>query len=479
MRILGQAKKLFKGLATEPDVKVEHFNVRCVSGHRVRGERTEGYQALRCPACGEGVFVLPRSPLPYPPTSKRGEGTRSGRPIERMVDEDPVELSDPASVSVDLGGDEHAAADADIVWDDALPEPTRDVEAKPAAPARSLISPTGSVDLGVAGPPGAATGAAPRAKTTPAGGGSPGGRPREQVPKHRSPSQAPARRPGSKAPRVDHSLRDPRSAAAHAGLADGPDELVHEVKPASRIRTLNRWLLVVVPIVVIATAAWSYRQRVRQGYPLIAEKGREEGIPALEAGEFDKAHQLLSAARKAVDALGGAIKDADEIRQAAMEAAIYVNLLPQDLGELLTEAARADSADEWESRFNRLYKDRAVIVSSVVTAVPDGSASSKYELALRILPPGESGNRDGSPDRVGEFDLKGFKLFELVGMPKDSVLTFGARLESFRFDTEKNTWFVRFAPDSGVIILHTKALDTLGWRNDSIALPAEPKEDSP
>lgn len=474
MRILGQAKKLFKGLAAEPDVKVEHFNVRCVSGHRVRGERTEGYQALRCPACGEGVFVLPRSPLPYPPAPKRGEGARSGRPIERMVDEDPVELSDPASVSVDLGGDEHAAADADIVWDDSLPEPPPEVETKPVAPARSLVSPTGSVDLGVAGPPGAVTGAAPRAKTTPAGRGSRGGRPRERVP---SPSHAPARPAGSKAPRDDHSVRDPRYAAAHAGPADGPHEMVHEIKPASRIRTLNRWLLVVVPVVVIATAAWSYRQRVRQGYPLIAEKGREEGIPALEAGEFDKAHQLLSAARKAVDALGGAIKDADEIRQAAMEAAIYVNLLPQDLGELLTEAARANSADEWESRFNRLYKDRAVIVSSVVTAVPDGSAASKYELALRILPPGESGNRDGSPDRVGEFDLKGFNLFSEI--PKDSVVIFGARLESFRFDTEKNTWFVRFVPDSGVIILHTKALDTLGWRNDSIPLPAEPQEDSP
>ena len=86
----------------------QHFNVRCVSGHRVRGERTEGYQALRCPACGEGVFVLPRSPLPYPSPPKRAESTRSGRLVERMVEEDPVELSDPASVSVDLGGDEPA-----------------------------------------------------------------------------------------------------------------------------------------------------------------------------------------------------------------------------------------------------------------------------------------------------------------------------------------------------------------------------------
>ena len=227
-----------------------------------------------------------------------------------------------------------------------------------------------------------------------------------------------------------------------------------------------------VPVVVIATAAWRYREHLRQGYPLIVEKGKNEGIPALEAGEFDKAHQLLSAARSAVDSLGGDIQDADEIRQAADEAAIYVNLLPQDLGELLSEAGRAESADEWESRFKRLYKGRSIIVSSMITAVPDGSDSSKYELTLRILPPGESAKADGSPERRGELDLKGFKMLESSGLPKDSVVTFGAKLESFKYDKDSDTWFVRFVPDSGVFILHTKALDTLGWRSDSIPAAA-------
>ena len=51
---------------------------------------------------------------------------------ERLVEEGPVELSDPASVSVDLGGEERGAADADIIWDDALP-----AAAPPVAPKRS------------------------------------------------------------------------------------------------------------------------------------------------------------------------------------------------------------------------------------------------------------------------------------------------------------------------------------------------------
>ena len=180
MRFLGQAKKFFNVLATEPETKAEYFNVRCVSGHRVRGERTEGYQALRCPACGEGVFVLPRSPLPLPVAPKRSEMPRSRQMMgERLVDEGPVELSDPASVSVDLGGDDRGAADADIIWDDAA----AGAGSAPVAPKKAVRTSDESVDLGVAGPP-AAAGASPKARSTPRGGTSRGQRAREQTRPH-------------------------------------------------------------------------------------------------------------------------------------------------------------------------------------------------------------------------------------------------------------------------------------------------------
>ena len=77
LKFLGRAKKFLRDLGTEPLAKVQYFNVACSSGHRVRGERTEGYQALRCPACGEGVFVLPRSPLPEPAAPARSAGSRA------------------------------------------------------------------------------------------------------------------------------------------------------------------------------------------------------------------------------------------------------------------------------------------------------------------------------------------------------------------------------------------------------------------
>src|SRR5262245_15233689 len=120
LKFLGLAKRFLQDLATEPPGRVQYFNVRCASGHRVRGERTEGYQALRCPACGEGVFVLPSSPLPEPVAPAR---PAERRPVaaqfdEPMVEEGPVELTDPAQVEVELVDREPGRDDAEIVWDD-------------------------------------------------------------------------------------------------------------------------------------------------------------------------------------------------------------------------------------------------------------------------------------------------------------------------------------------------------------------------
>ena len=392
MKFLGQAKKFLKVLATEPETTAQHFNVRCASGHRVRGERTEGYQALRCPACGEGVFVLPRSPLPLPPPPKRADAAPRRRSIEPALDEGPVELQDPARVSVDLGGgDLHAPADADIVWDDELPEPAPPAPRKTTRPA-----PAGSVDLGVAGPPDAAAVAGAHGASASAAHA-----PEEQAGAAANTRTAilPEPPPRSTISAIAAN-RQSQPRARHSGGA-GQGEVVLEIKPASRLRTLNRWLIALVPLLVIGTVAWRYRQYQRQQFPLVAEKGRTEGIRALEEGEFDKAHQLLSAARSAVDAPGGAVKDADDIRQAADEAAIFVNLSNQDLGDMLDEAGRTDDPDAWDSRFASVYKGRSVLIDSIVIAVPDGTAGSSYDLALRIFPRGESRNRDGRPDRYG------------------------------------------------------------------------------
>jgi hypothetical protein len=472
LKFLGQAKKFFNALATEPEPTAQHFNVRCVSGHRVRGERTEGYQALRCPACGEGVFVLPRSPLPAPPAPPRQAPGKSVRPGEPLVDEGPVELTDPARVSVDLGGDDRALGDADIVWDDALPEPPPKIVPKPVDPLAE------SVDLGIAGPPKA--GAKDRGGTRDAKHreASPR-RHRDSKPRRRSQAAPDDRMRGAAQGLDRHSRATTGAIATTDNAADGATQgaQVFEIKPARPMRTVNRLLLVIVPCLIIATVAWRWRQQLRQGYPAIVEKGRTEGIKALDEGDFDKAFQLLAAGKSAALGLGGAVEGADEVRQAADESAIFVNLITRDLGDLLDEAGRTDPIT-WDSRFDSLYKGRSIVVDSIVTAVPDGTKSAKYELMFRVLPPGEATNRDGRPDRVGEIDLTGFQLLQMAGRSIGDRVIFGATLASFKRDSESGSWLVGLEPKSGVFITHTKALDSFGRQEEPTA-STEALEDQP
>ena len=354
---------------------------------------------------------MPRSPLPLPAPPKRTEASAAGRAIERVVEEGPVELSDPGRVSVDLGADEHLGGDADIIWNDAIAEPTkrrhhqsrrrqdhraiRSTSALPAPPTPPLLlrpkrrrrSPAGAL---------LAAGGASQQSTA-------AGRRQDRTTEPRTcrlmTISGAAPRRGSQSRSCGWSGRRGRPRAG-------------DQTPQRQLRTLNRWLLVVVPIVVITTVAWRYWQNVRQQYPQIAEKGRNEGIPALEAGEFDKAHQLLSAAKSAVDSLGGAVNDADEIRQAADEAAVFVNLVTKGLDELLDEAGHATDPDSWASRFRKRAQGPDGRRGFDRHRTPGEGGSSSYELAVRILPRGEASNRDGRPERVGVFDLTGFELFD-------------------------------------------------------------------
>jgi hypothetical protein len=270
--------------------------------------------------------------------------------------------------------------------------------------------------------------------------------------------------------RGDHGLEEPKG--------------ILEPKSAGRRRSLHRWLLFLVPLLVIATVAYRYHLTQMKKYPEIAEKGRTEGIPALEEGSFDKAYQLLSAAKTAVDQLGGAVTDADEIRNAAREAEIFIKLLSESLEELLAEAGRTDPLT-WATRFDTYYKGRTILVDSWVTAKPGAGGSDRYDLLYRILPHGETRNfqegGESRPDRIGAIDLTGFQLFELGDPAAGARVTFGAQLAGFKYDADRDLWVVQLEPKSGVIITHTKALEAMGWREGpSVVDPGEVKfpEDS-
>ena len=118
--LLGRARSLFKGRGTTSVAKVQYYSVVCPLGHRLRGQRTGGYQALRCPSCGEGIFVLPASPLPEPVPPERSARVRTAIVARPDVDEGPIELKDPAQVTLDIGERDDVALEAEIIWDDDL-----------------------------------------------------------------------------------------------------------------------------------------------------------------------------------------------------------------------------------------------------------------------------------------------------------------------------------------------------------------------
>lgn len=413
--LLQNARKFFQGLAPAPAARSQSFSVACPEGHRLTGVRTEGYQALRCPTCGEGIFVLPRSPLPEPAAPASTAPARHRAPAP-FVDDDPVALSDPTPV---LDRDDRRGTDAGAESEELAAVEWVD---EPVAPGVGPEDFAREEMEAQTRPP-----AADRAETVEAAGRAT----RRPRPRPR-PNDLPAPPPAPVTPRVPAGER--------------------------LRRHRNPFIFLTVGLVVVGTVAFRvWRSRVAD-LPRVAEAGRVEGLAALDAGKFDRAHQLLSEAKRAVDALGDAYQGAGAIRQGADEAEIIARLAPGTLEDVLDEAARADPA-AWSRRFDTLYKGRTVILDTQIVSVPDGQGNGHFELDYRIFREGEG----GQPSSVGGADTTGFRLFELTRPKVGDRVTFGARLRSFRFDLARETWFAEFEPDSGVIMTHTGALEALGW----------------
>ncbi|MBV8487247.1 MAG: hypothetical protein JO161_03100 [Planctomycetaceae bacterium] len=464
MNLLGRARSFFHSVAAPTAARVQYFSVICPQGHRMRGQRTKSYQALRCPACGEGVFVLPASPLPepVPPARTTARPAAGGRMI---VEEGPVELTDPARVTVDVPESPDRSDEIEILWEDeAKPEPK-------AAPRRGSSEKREPRPDQRDGEP-----------TVPAGDRLARVRP-ASVPNADEVATA-----GSEAARLPESIETssrsarPRPQSRRQGVFDSADAAVQsqpgdnlDSGPTRLLRPHHRPLLISAGLILVILAAVALRSwhQHRQDLPMVAATGWTEGITALEAGKLDHAHQLLSAAAEAVDALGGGVEHADEIRHAAEETALLVDLLPDTLESLLEEAARA-SPQSWATRFDDLYKGRAVVIDASITATPETSRRNCYELDYLVLAPGESAR--GQP-RYARIDLSGFEAVTLARGKVGDRIVFGGRLESFQYDTQAQEWLIRLASQSGVLFTHHKALEALGWPSGLRNLEKESRTD--
>ncbi len=381
--------------------------------------RTEGYQAIRCPSCGEGVFILPRSPLPEPPAPPR---TREAAPDARRpravaqpdIEDEPIVLTDPIPASPGPKGEPDV--DGEIEWVD---EETDEAPVPASGPPPSKPIVGSPADFAAEEIRSAVKGQKPSDKPAP--------RPKRAA-------AEPVEAKPEPEPRVawDDWARSHRNALIFAGVA---------------------------VLIVLAFAARTWRAR-RAELPLIAARGKSEGLPALDAGRFELAHQILSEARRAVEELGGQVDGAEDIKQGALEAAVIMALAPKSLEEMIEEAARSDEA-EWKENFRRVYAGRSVIIDAWVVDVPDGQSNRQYELDYVVFP--EGGDGESAPKSLGRIDTKGFRLFLNSRPDKGHHMIFGARLARFEFDREREEWRIGFEPDSGVHMTHGKAREALGW----------------
>ena len=395
MGLLGRAKSMMQGWAAAPPSRVQFYSVACSEGHRLNGQRTEGYQALRCPTCGEGIFVLPRSPLPEPPAPAGSPRARVASAVEAAFpEEDPLILSDPSGPSVMVGEvkNEGDRPEAEIDWVDEIA--TEPEVPKAVAPPKPAVKPR---------------------------------------PKPSGPS-----RPKVEGPKVQ--------VVARPSLRE------------SAWRSRNGLLVATVLVLIVSAVAIRWHRQRLEELPRIAEIGRTEGLKKLDAGEFQAAKKLLGEAADAVDGLGGKFEGADSIRQGAREAAIFADLAPAGIAEIVEEAKNCDPK-EWPSRFAASYKGRSVIIDATVSAVPDlATPGSTYQIEYPIY-----FGRGPKPEGRGRINLEGFRLFELAQPKVGEKGPFAARYKSVELDVTTEEWVVTFEPDSGVFILHPKALEAIDW----------------
>ena len=414
------------------------YNVACVNGHRLRGERTEGYQALRCPSCGEAVFILPRSPLPEPPVSAAPKRNRQAADVIAAYpgDDAPHALVDPP------GWTPPPAPRPPGRSPQAPAQPEVEAEAEAEAATDDAVADIDWVD---AGPPAAPSRPEPAARP---GAAAPG---RPQAPRAAAPPRAAVARPAASPPVVE---------PAPIPVASRP---TWREWAATHRNSLLAAALVALVLGAVTVKRW--RQRLEE-LPRIAEIGRTEGFKKLDSGDFFAAKKILADASAAVDALGGRFEGADAIRQGAREAAIFTDLVPRTLEDLVEEAATYRDVNGWSAHFRAMYQGRSILLETTITAVPDPARpGSRYQDAYRILV-----GRGSKPEAQGRIDFTGFELFDLAQPKVGEIKLVGARLASLEFNVAENLWFCTLEPDSGVFMTHTQALEALHWPT---AAPAE------
>ena len=429
MNLLGRARKMLQGIGPAEPPRPQFYDVRCPEGHRLSGQRTEGYQALRCPGCGEGVFILPVSPLPDPPPPKENARKASAEaPV--AVDEGPIALSDapPPPGSVD--------DEAEVEWIDPEPEGS----APPAAP---------PVDDGFEAILPEMTAGEPKATRKAA------------VPAVRKAGPTTDRGP-SRGPSTSQQRRAP----ANAGRPATPAGKIRVKERPSLGRRLGRHkpalILFGVILLVAATVGYRWWKNRLENLPQIAEASLAEGEAALEAGNFAVAKNRLRKAAVALERLGA--DEASKVRQSAEEAAIFADLCDPPLEDLIGEAARSASPEAWKERFDSHYRQQSILLDAHIEIPEDGP--KVVGLDYRVL--------SGSKPLVGWIDIHDLNLLKSKTFKKGDPILFGARIDAITLQPD-GTYRIALDPESGLFITDFEALSKVeGWGSVEAPSAEEP-----
>lgn len=411
-----------------------NFEARCPSGHLITGQRQEKFQAIRCPECSEGIFVLPTSWLPVPPSSSPGK-------VVKLSQFGKAELlpSKVGDYDGDDGDEELVEMDNQHGSDRGSGLQLSEYETQAEADESDL-----SEDPAASYPvePGREVNADELARIA-----------REDLRKNKAqPKQdRRARRDQSAKSAVKKTQADDNS-------DDQVDQMEEDFSPdEQRLPLFKRvgtktWIMLGVTVVISLTIYFQIRQRHREKLPQLAQLGRTQGMELLKSGKFDEAKKILADAASAYAEMNDRTEVAREIQQASREAAILADLVGRPLEEILDRYA---AGGEGKAEFESLEKDRSIIIESRITSTPDNGGV--YDIDYRIaVGPGPDSARP-----LGRLDLSSLILLKNLKPELGDQLLIGLRIQGFELTDSQ--WLVKVDPQSGVLMTNWDALATIGW----------------
>ncbi len=428
------------------------FEARCPAGHEFIGTRQELFQAIRCPECGEGIFILPTTWLPVPPMASVTDLIPLGEIRKQAV----PQKEDPDDQNPDNPTDPPDSAHRPPKIP--LREPTRPTARKPDS--MPVDDPAARYQVESAGAPDQAEfermiqDDADRQSSA-------------RMEGHTARTASPSKRPKSARPvpaKPDATVEDPENDPEF----DHDEEIAEDYRPPFYQRISRTvWIGLGVTAIMGLTVFFQIRQSHREQLPRLANLGRTEGIAKLDSGQFDEAKQILAEAASAYDEMNDQSDEARSIRQAARESAIFADLVSRPIDEIIDSVA-ADATGR--SEFLNQHRGRSIIIESRVTKTPQ--QGGQYDLDFRAaVGPGPDSARP-----LGRLDLAGLKLLDdLKPGLGDSVLI-GVRLKDL--ELKDGLWWIRLEPSSGVMITHWNALSAIGWPVTDRAKPSSPNTEA-